>query len=117
MKLSASWNADTWDRFSNCLARSGSTKLRPPRTLVLAAHPDDETIGASVPLSSFGDSWVVFLTDGAPRDLSLRSSHRDLTREAYARMRSLESHKALACAGISADRITSFNCVDQESIY
>ena len=80
-------------------------------------YPDDETIGASVPLVSLSDSWVLFLTDGAPKNPALRSSHREISREAYAQMRSIECRNALACAGVSTDRTVSFNCVDQEAIY
>jgi LmbE family N-acetylglucosaminyl deacetylase len=116
MKLSASSNADTWRRFSDRLTASDRAISHRPRTLVLAAHPDDETIGASVPLSCM-NSWVVFLTDGAPRDPSLRSSHHELSREAYGQLRLVECHQALAYACISADRVASFACVDQEAIY
>jgi N-acetylglucosamine malate deacetylase 2 len=117
MKLNASLNAETWRTFCDRLIRSDRATSNHPRTLVLAAHPDDETIGASVPLSAFSDLWVLLLTDGAPRDPSLRSSHHEISREAYAQLRSFECHKALVCDGISADRIALFDCVDQEAIY
>ena len=117
MKLSASSDCNTWLRFCDCLNNSGVADSQPPRTLVLAAHPDDETIGASVPLSSLPDAWVLWVTDGAPRNPSLRSSHHEISREAYAQIRSLESSRALARVGMAADRIASLNCIDQEAIY
>jgi N-acetylglucosamine malate deacetylase 2 len=117
MKLNASGDANTWRWFCDCLVKSDGPNIQPPRTLVLAAHPDDETIGASVPLVSLSDSWVLFLTDGAPKNPALRSSHREISREAYAQIRSIECRNALGCAGVSTDHTVSFNCVDQEAIY
>ena len=38
------------------------------RAVLLAAHPDDETIGATATLMRLHDVFVVYLTDGAPSD-------------------------------------------------
>src|SRR6476661_8567872 len=71
-----------WNRISRRLQTTPSDSSL--RILVLAAHPDDETIGASLLLSRFPQSAVVFLTDGAPRDTRFWSAQVNGSREAYA---------------------------------
>ena len=112
------WQADgdkNWNRISSWLQAS------PPdpnlRVLVLAAHPDDETIGASLLLSRFPQSKVAFLTDGAPRDTSLWSAGVKGSRDDYARMRKQEAVRALHRAGVSAQRIFCLGAVDQEAAF
>jgi N-acetylglucosamine malate deacetylase 2 len=85
-------------------------------TLILAAHPDDEVIGATSVLTSVGGAaYVVFLTDGAPLDAALWSSHQQLPRSDYATLRWRESIAALSLAGVSKERISCLGAVDQES--
>jgi N-acetylglucosamine malate deacetylase 2 len=88
-----------------------------PRTLILAAHPDDETIGGSCVLGRISDCSVVYLTDGAPRDPRWRSPHVNGPREVYARVRLEEAAAALALVGVPAERIMCLGAVDQEAIY
>jgi LmbE family N-acetylglucosaminyl deacetylase len=89
----------------------------PSRVLLLAAHPDDETIGASAVLGRIKDVDIVYLTDGAPRDPRFRSPHVSGSRDFYACVRAEEAASALAWAGISSSRITFLGATDQESIY
>lgn len=84
------------------------------RLLVLAAHPDDESIGASSLLPRF-DSWAVFLTDGAPRDSRLWPEQTYRLREEYAAVRRREAAAALEIARVGADEIRWLGGVDQES--
>jgi N-acetylglucosamine malate deacetylase 2 len=112
------WQADgdkNWSRISSWLLAS------PPdpnlRVLVLAAHPDDETIGASLLLSRFPQSTVAFLTDGAPRDTSLWSAGVHGSRDDYARTRKQETIRALHYAGVSAQRMFWLEAVDQEAAF
>jgi LmbE family N-acetylglucosaminyl deacetylase len=86
------------------------------KILVLAAHPDDETIGASSVLGQNPQTEVVFLTDGAPRDRKLWSSGMSCSREEYAAIRRQEATKALAIAGINQANITFLQAVDQEAM-
>ncbi|HYC50403.1 MAG TPA: hypothetical protein VEB19_04755, partial [Gemmatimonadaceae bacterium] len=44
-------------------------------TLIIVAHPDDESIGAGARLRKLGDAWVVDVTDGAPRDIACANRH------------------------------------------
>jgi LmbE family N-acetylglucosaminyl deacetylase len=87
------------------------------RLMVIAAHPDDETIGASVVLSRLPRAEIVYLTDGAPRDRNLWSPDARGSREDYAALRRHETENALACAGVGAQQITWLGGVDQEAIF
>lgn len=84
----------------------------PPRTVVLAAHPDDETIGVGCLLSVSQDCWVLYLTDGAPRDPRLRAD-REL--QSYVAQRKSEAHSALTLAGVAPGHVRWLGGVDQEA--
>ena len=87
------------------------------RPLILAAHPDDETLGATSLLAHFSLAEVAILTDGAPRSERFRSALPSVTRSEYAAIRRQEALQALACASISPDRVHHFDCIDQEVIH
>ena len=72
------------------------SKLAPllGRTLVIVAHPDDETITCGGLLQRMRDPCVVFATDGAPEDAYFWS--RFGSRERYAAIREQEAQAALA---------------------
>ena len=84
--------------------------------MILAAHPDDEVIGASSVVSRAGSSaYVAFLTDGAPLDPALWSSHQELSRSDYATLRWREAIAAMTLAGVPSKRIFCLGSVDQET--
>ena len=68
------------------------------RTLVLVAHPDDESAGCGVLLQRMRNPVVVFATDGAPRDDYFWRRYG--SRQAYADTRRGEAQAALAILGI-----------------
>jgi LmbE family N-acetylglucosaminyl deacetylase len=83
------------------------------RTWIVAAHPDDEVIGASAVLGWSREVLVVHVTDGAPRDA--RWWPAGVTdRAAYARQRQREADQALAGSG--AARVP-LGFVDLETMY
>ena len=86
------------------------------RLAVLAAHPDDESIGASIVLARFPQTRVIFLTDGAPRDLRLWPPNMASTREDYAATRRHEAREALGHAGATPAQLYWLGGIDQESI-
>ena len=107
-------------------AKSGEAALRrlvaePPdrslRMAVLAAHPDDETIGASALLARFPNARIVYLTDGAPRDRNLWPPTMEGSREDYADLRRREAARALAHLGLSDQQIIWLGGADQEAIF
>ena len=82
------------------------------RVVVVAAHPDDETVGATSVLLRGEGAAVVHVTDGAPRDPRLRPGHPD--RASYARHREEEGRAALAIAGVT--QVVRLGAVDQEAV-
>lgn len=92
-------------------------RLQTAPALILAAHPDDETIGASSLLARFPAACVAFLTDGAPRDTRLWSAGLDVSREQYAAIRRQEATTALGHVGISKQQLFCLRAVDQEAMF
>lgn len=108
------WQAELARQRFETLSRTSSDGSAP--VALVAAHPDDETIGASALLARSRNACVIFVTDGAPRDTRLWSKTIQGSREQYAAVRRLEAERALAHAGIPARQITWLGGVDQEAI-
>jgi N-acetylglucosamine malate deacetylase 2 len=103
------------------LAKGGPRVLsrcgRNIRALVLAAHPDDETIGCGGLLGWDLDTYVAYLTDGVPHDAALVPERFRHDRDGYRRARRTEAERALARAGLGRERIVSLGGVDQETSF
>ena len=85
------------------------------RVMVLAAHPDDETLGAAGLLSRIRDPWVICLTDGSPRDQRFVPAAAPVSRSGYAKRRRQELRAALGLAGVGADRVLHLDVPDQDA--
>ena len=87
------------------------------RFMMLAAHPDDEIIGASALLSRFPRSIIAYLTDGAPRDSRLWTGGPYDSREQYAKARRAEAIRALAYAEVPKESVCWLGAVDQQASF
>jgi LmbE family N-acetylglucosaminyl deacetylase len=90
-------------------------EVLPPSSLVLAAHPDDEVVGAAVLIARSAQCGVVYVTDGAPRDPRFWARSFRGNRVEYARLRRSEAEEALALAGVRRSHIHSLSGIDQDA--
>src|SRR5687768_13898514 len=94
-------------------AECASSWTRAGECLVLAAHPDDETVGAAWLLQRVPLCTVVHLTDGAPIDREMRERDARRSRQAYALLRRREAIDAMNVVRIPPDRVRCLGAVDQ----
>ncbi len=83
------------------------------RLWIVAAHPDDESIGASLALGGACEVLVIHVTAGAPRDARWWPEGT-IDREVYARARAREADQALAESGA---RRLALAFEDQETVF
>jgi len=81
---------------------------------VVAAHPDDETIGLGALLPGMPRAHIMHVTNGAPRDPADARAAGFATTEAYARARRKELLAAMHLAGVEPERTCEAGFTDQE---
>ena len=87
------------------------------RVLIVAAHPDDETIGAGALLARTIDPHIVIVTDGAPHDRRLWPADVNATtREAYADLRRDELYLAMQAARIPLEHVHLLGVADGDAM-
>jgi N-acetylglucosamine malate deacetylase 2 len=85
----------------------------PPAVLIVAAHPDDEVIGASTLLVRVPELRLLHVTDGAPRNLRDARAAGFAGWQDYTQARRAELATALGLAGVAAERAESLDIPDQ----
>ena len=88
--------------------------IRPERLLILAAHPDDETLGAAALMARARSVLVVHLTDGAPKAARFRPPQ--LSCQEYARLRQREAANAMRLLAKRLEDIVPLNLPDQDAV-
>src|SRR3954453_22886175 len=82
--------------------------------VIVAAHPDDETVSVGGLLPRLKHAVVVTVTDGSPRNPQDARRAGCSSREEYAQLRQGELRRALEIAGVAPSRMRSLHIVDQE---
>jgi len=97
-----------------CFFLSPGEQANTPSTLLIAAHPDDETIGAGALLRRRRNIKIIHVTDGSPLNVGDVLAAGFTTREEYAEARRKETIRALAQAPVREDAITNLHFTDQQ---
>lgn len=84
-------------------------------TLLVAAHPDDEVIGAGARLARWPCLTLVHITDGSPRNMDDARRHGFDTATAYARARRSELESALCAGQVDDCQLLELEIPDQEA--
>ncbi len=97
------------------LCAEESDPLLATSTVILAPHPDDETIGLAGRLARLEGVILMYVTDGAPRNMLDAHAAGFSTRQAYGDARCGELREALALVGIETCQTRMLGWVDQEA--
>lgn len=88
-----------------------------PRTVLVFAHPDDESIGMGARLARLASSRCIHVTDGSPRDGRDSRAHGFTNVDDYRRARAAELDRALSVAGAGRLRRECLGVPDQEAAF
>jgi N-acetylglucosamine malate deacetylase 2 len=87
------------------------------RTILVFAHPDDETLACGALLPRLDDVLIVHVTDGAPRNGDDARRRGFDTPADYAAARRRELAAAVALAGLAEERLLSLDVADQGAAF
>lgn len=110
-------NAALVEKLLRDLGPDGPPVMDARRIAIIAAHPDDETVGLGGQLTRLSGLRIVHVTDGAPADLADARAHGCTSREEYAALRQEELEGAMALAGIPPARLIPLGIADQEASF
>jgi N-acetylglucosamine malate deacetylase 2 len=99
-----------------CLRAAGTSSFK-GNAAIVAAHPDDEVIGAGAQLHRFERIFIIHTTDGAPINMADASACGFASREGYSRARRTELACALERAGVPFDRTREIGLADQQASF
>lgn len=85
------------------------------KVIIVAAHPDDETIGMGAQLCHLDGALLVHVTDGAPRDGEDMARHGFGRPQDYAAARRAELVNALEAGGARVVRTTALDIPDKDA--
>ena len=85
--------------------------------IVIAAHPDDDIIGAGARLRKLRRATVLFLTDGSPRDMRDARAGGFASIRQYGEARLSEALAALSLCGVSPTEVLSLGVPDQQAAH
>ena len=86
-----------------------------PRTLLVFAHPDDETVALGARLGRFSKAHFVHVTDGAPRNEQDSRWHGFTSWREYRAARAEEFRNLLSATGIAGATHECLEIPDQEA--
>jgi LmbE family N-acetylglucosaminyl deacetylase len=89
--------------------------ISPPDIAIVAAHQDDEVIGAGAQLQRWRKANIIHVTDGSPLNSTNAWDAGFVTCEEYASARQRESMAALALAGVDLMQFHPIAFPDQEA--
>jgi len=104
----------------SALSENFIRRLRHPdvaTVMVVAAHPDDELIGAGGHLRFWPRVSIVHVTNGAPRDPRYAQRAGFPDPRTYAAVRRREAEDALSIVGIPAERVIALGFDDQDASF
>jgi LmbE family N-acetylglucosaminyl deacetylase len=105
-------------RFRNHLSKSmthGEIAQLLKSTLVVVAHPDDESIGCGILLQRIADAGIILCTDGSPRIARPWYARTLRNPRLYAKRRLAEFNAAVRIAGVR--RISTMAGIHDQMLY
>lgn len=115
-EISKPGTGDELDVFSRATARAGDPSHM-PRTVVVVAHPDDESLAIGGRMSRFCNAQFIHITDGAPINGQDAAANGFASVDEYRAARQIELRNALRAGGIEQPHLHTLNIPDQQAVF